>query len=346
MQRADEHGNVTSISPIRNRLSTIWCMLGDLETAERLARESAEFAHQNGQLPSRASALGRLALVLARRGDADAARDAAERSLALAGGSEFSPAEPRSVLARGGEHALWAMGELALSLGDAPTADRYLGPLSESLLEAGVREPGEVRFLGTRIEALVLLGRLDEAERSADWLTTQAARVDRPSVHASALAARGVICAGRGDLGSAVTILERSLHAAQQAPLPFERARVLLLLGRVQRRATHKRAARATLEQAVEAFDRMGARRWAHNARDELGRIGGRAPARGTLSDTERQVVALVTQGLSNKEVASALFVTPKAIEANLSRVFAKTGVRSRSELAALAAAELVQVKQ
>jgi DNA-binding NarL/FixJ family response regulator len=53
-----------------------------------------------------------------------------------------------------------------------------------------------------------------------------------------------------------------------------------------------------------------------------------------------------VTQGLSNKEVASALFVTPKAIEANLSRVFAKTGVRSRAELAALTASEVAAAKQ
>ena len=97
MRRADDHGNVTSIAPIRNRLSTTWCLLGDLDTAERLARESAEFAHQNGQLPSRASALGRLALVLARRGDVEGARDAAERSLALAGGPDFTPAEPRPV---------------------------------------------------------------------------------------------------------------------------------------------------------------------------------------------------------------------------------------------------------
>ena len=122
---------------------------------------------------------------------------------------------------------------------------------------------------------------------------------------------------------------------------------MLLLLGRVQRRATHKRAARETLEDLrSRGSTASGARRWADNARDELGRIGGRAPARGTLSDTERQVVALVTQGMSNKEVASALFVTPKAIEANLSRVFAKTGVRSRAELAALTASEVAQVKQ
>ncbi|MET0773045.1 MAG: AAA family ATPase [Candidatus Limnocylindrales bacterium] len=345
MRRADEHGNVTSISPIRNRLSTTLCLLGDLDAAEWLARESAEFAHQNDQLPSRASALGRLALVLARRGDVEGARDAAGRSLALAGGPDFSPSEPRLALARGGEHALWAMGELALSLGDAPEADRYLGPLSELLLAAGIREPGEVRFLGTQVEILVLLARLDDAARLAGWLETEAARVGRDSVHAAACAARGLVLAGQGDLDAAMTMLERARDAAHQAPLPFERARVLLLLGRVQRRATHKRAARATLELALEEFVRIGARRWASNVQDELGRIGGRAPARGTLSDTERQVVALVTQGLSNKEVASALFVTPKAIEANLSRVFAKTGVRSRAELAAFAASEVARVK-
>jgi ATP/maltotriose-dependent transcriptional regulator MalT len=337
---------VTSIAPIRNRLSTTWCLLGDLDTAERLARESAEFAHQNGQLPSRASALGRLALVLARRGDAEGARDAAGRSLGLAGGPGFTPADPAPVLARGGEHALWAMGELALSLGDAPEADRYLGPLAELLIAAGIREPGELRFLGAEVEALVLLGRLDDAERLAGWLETEAARVERSSVDSAALAARGVVLAGRGDLETAMTTLERALDAARQAPLPFERARVLLVLGRVQRRAARKRAARATLELAVEEFERLGARRWADNARDELGRIGGRAPARGTLSETERQVVALVTQGLSNKEVASALFVTPKAIEANLSRVFAKIGVRSRAELAALTASEVAAAKQ
>lgn len=346
MQRADDHGNVTSISPIRNRLSTTWCLLGDYDRAERLARESAEFALQNDQRPSRASALGRLALVLARRGDAEAARDAAARSLVLAGGPDFTPADPRPALARGGEHALWAMGELALSLGDAQEAVRYLEPLSRSLLDAGVREPGELRFLASCVEALVLLGRLDDADRLAEWLEAEAGRLERPSVQAAALAARGVVLAGRGDLGAAITVLEGAVDAAHAAPLPFERARALLLLGRVQRRATHKRAARETLEAAVERFDQLGASRWAENAREELGRIGGRAPARGTLSATERQVVALVTQGLSNKEVASALFVTPKAIEANLSRVFAKTGVRSRAELAALAAAEVGQVKQ
>lgn len=338
MRRADEHGNVTSIAPVRNRLSTTWCLLGDYDQAERLARESAEFAHQNGQLPSRASALGRLALVLARRGDVVAAQDAATRSLSLAGGTDFGPERPGPALARGGEHALWAMGELSLSLADASEADRYLGPLGATLIAAGVREPGELRFLGAGIEALVLLGRLEEADRLTSWLEGQADRVRRPSAHAASLAARGTLQAAHGDLAGALTTIERALAWAERAPLPFERARIRLLLGRVQRRATHKRDARATLEAAVAAFDAVGARRWADNAREELCRIGGRAPTRGTLSETEQQVVALVARGMSNKEVASALFVSPKAVEANLSRVFAKMGVRSRAELAALSA--------
>lgn len=338
MRRADDHGNVTSIAPVRNRLATTWCLLGDYDKAEPLLRESAEFAHQNGQTPSRASALGRLALVLARRGDVTGARDAAMRSLFLAGGPDFAPERPAPALACGGEHALWALGETALSVADAPETHRYLGPLVAALLDAGIREPGELRFLVCEVEALVLLGDLGEADRLTCWLEVEAERVGRPSARAASLASRGVVLAARGELSAALDLLERAVSWSDQAPLPFERARILLLLGRVQRRAAHKREARATLETAAAAFDAIGALRWADGAREELGRIGGRPPARGTLSGAEQQVVSLVTRGLSNKEVASALFVTPKAVEANLSRVFAKTGVRSRAELAALAA--------
>jgi DNA-binding NarL/FixJ family response regulator len=77
----------------------------------------------------------------------------------------------------------------------------------------------------------------------------------------------------------------------------------------------------------------LGSPLWAERTRSELGRIGGRR-ARTGLSPTEGRVAALVAGGLSNKEVAAALFVTPKTVEANLSRIFAKLGVHSRTELA------------
>jgi DNA-binding NarL/FixJ family response regulator len=79
----------------------------------------------------------------------------------------------------------------------------------------------------------------------------------------------------------------------------------------------------------------MGAVLWADRARAELGRIGGRAASNG-LTPTEQRVADLVADGRSNKEVAAELFVSVRTVEANLTRVYAKLGIRSRTELAAI----------
>jgi DNA-binding NarL/FixJ family response regulator len=84
----------------------------------------------------------------------------------------------------------------------------------------------------------------------------------------------------------------------------------------------------------LEIFDTLGARLWAEKAAMELARIPGRTRSPGELTETERRVAELVARGLSNKEVAGKLFVTVRAVEANLSKVYAKLGVRSRTELA------------
>jgi DNA-binding CsgD family transcriptional regulator len=339
-RRADERGDESALAAIGCHLSTIACLRGELQEAERLAREAQQLASQIGQGPTEASAFGRAALTLARRGDATGARVAAERSLAIAGGPDFSPDRPLPALARGGEHALWALGELELSEGNPLDADRYLGPLAAALTDAGVHEPGEIRFLNDEIEALVLLGRIDQADQLSTWLATEAERVRRPSVEAAAAAARGLVSAGHGDLEEATTHLEHAVGSARQAALPFELARILLLLGRVLRRAASKRAAREALAESVAAFERLGAVIWAPVAAADLGRIGGRIATEGGLTPTERRVAALVLRGLTNKEVAAELFVTTKAVEASLSRIYAKRGVSSRAELASLLATE------
>jgi DNA-binding CsgD family transcriptional regulator len=77
---------------------------------------------------------------------------------------------------------------------------------------------------------------------------------------------------------------------------------------------------------------RLGAH--AETARAELARIGGRAPARGALTESERRIAALVAQGRTNREVAAALFVTEHTVATALTRVYGKLGVRSRTELA------------
>jgi DNA-binding NarL/FixJ family response regulator len=84
----------------------------------------------------------------------------------------------------------------------------------------------------------------------------------------------------------------------------------------------------------VEVFDGVGAEPLAEKTRAELARIGGRAPAGDGLTETERRVAELVAEGKSNKEVAAALYVAVRTVEANLTKVYAKLGIHSRTELA------------
>jgi DNA-binding CsgD family transcriptional regulator len=99
------------------------------------------------------------------------------------------------------------------------------------------------------------------------------------------------------------------------------------------RRARQKRPARDAIEAAVEGFAALGAAGWAETARRELGRIGGRSRDEG-LTPAELRVAALVAEGRTNREVAAALFLAERTVASHLSHVYAKLGVRSRTELA------------
>ena len=95
------------------------------------------------------------------------------------------------------------------------------------------------------------------------------------------------------------------------------------------------------LGEAVEIFDRIGAPLWAEKARAELARIGGRPPGDG-LTTAERRVAELAAQGGSNREIAAALFVSVKTVEAALSPAYRKLGVRSRASLGRALAGQTV----
>jgi DNA-binding NarL/FixJ family response regulator len=84
---------------------------------------------------------------------------------------------------------------------------------------------------------------------------------------------------------------------------------------------------------ALADFEQVGARTWVEKARSELGRIGGRTRAEG-LTPAERRVAALVAEGRTNREVAAALVLGERTVETHLSHIYAKLGVRSRTELA------------
>jgi DNA-binding NarL/FixJ family response regulator len=114
--------------------------------------------------------------------------------------------------------------------------------------------------------------------------------------------------------------------------MPFERARTDLVLGRLNRRAKRRRVARASLEAALLTFEALPAPLWAGKARDELARLG-LSRSGDELTESEQAVAAAAARGLKNREIAEELFMSPKTVEAHLSRTYRKLGVHSRAEL-------------
>jgi DNA-binding CsgD family transcriptional regulator len=298
---------------------------GDWARARDAATEAMEYTLQMGVEDEHAFALATAAIVEAHLGGVDRARELVRDGLALAERLENESAC---------FELLGASGFLDLSLGDAESAERVLGPLVDAVASAGFGEPAVFRIDGDAIEALITLGRLEEAEAALGRLVAHARAVPSPWIVAVVARCEGMLEAARGDTHGAVATLIDAHEKATRLAEPFELGRTLLTLGTAQRRAKRWRDARQSLEVAKRTFERVRARLWVKRAQEELQRVPGRPPRGAQLTPTERRVAELVAQGRANKEVAAALFVTVKAVEANLSRVYAKLGVRSRTELA------------
>jgi DNA-binding CsgD family transcriptional regulator len=182
-------------------------------------------------------------------------------------------------------------------------------------------------------EALLQAGRADDATGLvADW-EAAAVRLDRAWVLAPVTRCRGLIAATRGDLIAATLILDDAVDRHEAVGDPFGRARALLAVGVVRRRAQQKRTARLAMDAALSSFEALGAQSWAAVARGELARIGGRTRIVG-LSPSELSVAALVAEGRTNREIASTLFLGEATVASHLSHIYAKLGIRSRTELA------------
>jgi DNA-binding CsgD family transcriptional regulator len=226
--------------------------------------------------------------------------------------------------------SLGALGRLELALGNLAAAGEYLRRLPERLVAAGLDDPTPPVWADA-IETLVGLGELEPAR---DWLglyERNAERLGSLQAQVGAARCRGLLLAAESEMSGALASFERSLAGA--GPFPLERGRTLLCLGTVRRQAQQKKAAREALEQALAIFEELGARLWAERARAELRRISGRAPASDELTETERRVAELAARGRTNREIAAELFMGVSTVEAHLSRVYRKLGVR-RAELA------------
>ncbi|MGH2859101.1 MAG: helix-turn-helix transcriptional regulator, partial [Solirubrobacteraceae bacterium] len=230
--------------------------------------------------------------------------------------------------------ALRALGIAALLAGEPEAATVSLREVWERTGEAGVADPGAFPVAPDLVAALSAAGAVAEARRVAERLAALAESQDHPWGRAAAARARGLILIAEGDAAAAAEALADARGRFEALEMRFAAARCELSLGTALRRLRRLREARDALAHAAARFDRLGSPGWAALARAETARVGGRRSAGGSLTPTEARVAELVGHGLANKQVAAELVVTVGAVEAHLTRIFAKLGVRSRTELA------------
>jgi DNA-binding CsgD family transcriptional regulator len=297
-------------------------LVGHWEKALALGAEAYELNKQCHEVHG--GIVGRVkALVEADLGFVERARASAQEGLAAA----LAMADEYFAIS-----SLGVLGRLELALGNLETAGGYLRDLPGRFIALGINDPASPVWADA-IETLIGLDEREQARAYLEHYEVHANRLQSPWAIAAASRSRGLLTAANGDLPGALNALERALADLEGFNYPFERGRALLCLGSVRRQAQQKGPARTALERALAIFEELGARLWADKARAELRRISGRRPAVEALTETEHQVAGCAAQGLSNKEIASSLHMGVSTVEAHLSSVYRKLGVR-RVELA------------
>ena len=318
-------GNDLRVVDLLNILSEIEVRAGRPTVGAAVAERAEELRVQLGLDSDRIRGLGNYfrALAAAHLGREEEVRALVRDGLAAA---EPSGEWPIQVQLRA------VLGFLELSLGNHAAAAEILGPTVQELT---ARVPGMhpmfVPVLPNLIDALLRIGRLDDARTYIEPLDQRGHELGSAWALSHALSARALIAAAKGDTAASLTLFERAL--TEHTTGPVERARILLACGAVQRRARKWRLARESLTAALTIFEEAKTPLWADKARAELSRIGGRSSS-GGLTPTEARIAQLVADGQSNKEIAAALVVTVRTVETHLTKVYAKLGVRSRTELA------------
>ena len=315
-QAAEDEGDESSMVNILLNRVVLELWAGAWRSAEEVAQRLAIVGDQLGVSHAAADWQAYLDAYVGRL---DAVRDAAlaaDRSAPIIDmlyARALGVVEPRGGTERGREHA-------------PRRSDR-------TERAGGLPEPSIWRIDGDAIEAAVAVGDVERAAQLLDRFELEARRSGIPWGLAVSARSRGLVLAARGELDDAVSALDRALEAHERCPMPLERARTLLVLGRVRRRLKQKKLARAALETALATFEELGAELWAARAREVLRRVTTRkAPE--TLTATEREIAVLAAGGLTNQAIAERVFVTRKTVEANLARVYRKLGISARAQLA------------
>jgi DNA-binding CsgD family transcriptional regulator len=320
LAQAGQEGDESSTPNVLMHLAQVECWSGNWPLASRYAEESFELAEQVAQNFGGPPAMR--ALVDAHRGNVERARFTVE--------SRLDVVQPIAI-----PLYLRALGFLEFSLGNLAAAESLLSRAVENAESFGIREAGVYRVHADLIEALIGTGNLDRAEAVLEDFEEQARKNRVAWSLATSARCRGLLLAARAELDAAERSLEDALHEHERLPMPFEHARTLLALGLLQRRRNERRRADELLTKALAIFEELGAPLWTARTRREVRPLGGRPTSRVALTPAEQRVADLAGSGLTNRQVAAALFISPKTVESSLARVYRKLEIRSRAELGA-----------
>jgi DNA-binding CsgD family transcriptional regulator len=289
--------------------------------------EATQIAAEGGRPNDECWALSVLAWIEAARGQSEACTQHCRRQLdihdQLGLPYQLSAAEA-------------ALGSLALGAGEYEQAIAHLEAALAAKREHGYCDATtHPRVTPDLVEAYVRVGRVSDAAAVLEPFEIDARASARPSALAFAARGEGLI-----DPDTSFEVaFERALELYAQVPDPFARARTELCFGELLRRRRQRERSRGVLRAALETFEALGAEPWAARARSELQASGATLRRRddeaaNDLTPQEWQIAALVAQGLTNKEVGARAFISPKTVEAHLTHIYSKLGVRSRAALA------------
>jgi DNA-binding CsgD family transcriptional regulator len=312
-------------------LSDAYCRRGDWDAAVTYAQLATSLAMDTDRPVDLARAHARATQVLAFRGQwtdahahAKAARAAAER---------FPRAWTTAAAAVAGT-------SLAFARGDWQGVIDAAEPVRAAVPPNAIGVPGVLHWRVFEADALVALGRLSDAERALDEFDSAVPSGGPGSAEIARARCRGNLAAAMGDVTGAEQAFSQARSIRTMAPMPFEIALLNFDAGRCLRGFGHGPAAVARLEEAHKAFSHLGADPFVQACAGELAALHvtaapeSRAKLLG-LSRAELAVARLVATGLTNKKVASELFISVKTVEYHLRNCFMKLDITSRRELGA-----------
>ena len=335
-----ERGRLAWYSPSLGALARIQAHLGRLAEARAAAQEAYALAEAADQPAWLSQVSGLLAYLAAAAGEEEGCRAHARQAL-----TDLAP----TVMSLGESWGRWALGLLDLGLGRPAAALEHLRVLENG---AAVHQLAATRALPDLLEAALRAGDRELAERTQDRLVQWAGGIRQDSADALVLRGEALLAP---DEETAARGFTAALRLYEKADRPFDRARTQLLWGERLRRERRRSEARAPLSAALETFEQLGAHPWAERARQELAASGGpassaagsastvvtprngpAAAALAALTSQEAQIVRLAAQGMSNRDIAAQLILSPRTVGHHLYKAYPKLGVLSRGELPAL----------